>query len=310
MLQRLTRGGPEVEAVVAVIVALDADVLVLGGLDHDLRGEGLAALEAQLARAGAPYPYRMALRPNSGVPTGLDLDGNGRRGEPRDAQGYGRFAGEGAMAVLSRLPLAEAVDYSGFLWADLPGNLMPLAPPEVRAVQRLSSGGHWAVPVLLPDGRRLTLLTFYATPPVFDGPEDRNGRRNHDEVAFWLRLLAGELPFAAPQPPFVLLGQTNLDPADGEGRREAVTALLRHPALQDPAPRGSAMRSDPGQSGDPALDTALYPDLGGLRVEVILPSADLAVTGAAVVWPPPDDPLAPALEAASRHRPLWVELAP
>lgn len=310
MLQRLQRGGPEVEAVVAVIAALNADVLVLGGLDHDLRGEGLAALEAQLAGAGAPYPYRLALRPNSGVPTGLDLDGNGKRGEPRDAQGYGRFAGAGAMAVLSRLPLGEAVDYSGFLWADLPGNLMPPAPPEVRAVQRLSSGGHWAVPVQLPEGRTLTLLTFYATPPVFDGPEDRNGRRNHDEVAFWLRLLAGELPFAVPQPPFVLLGQTNLDPADGEGRREAVTALLSHPALQDPAPRGSAPRSDPGQSGDPALDTALYPGLGGLRVEVILPSAELAVTGAAVIWPPPDDPLTPALEAASRHHPLWVDLAP
>ncbi|GAB1478724.1 endonuclease/exonuclease/phosphatase family protein [Paracoccaceae bacterium] len=310
MLQRLQRGGPEVEAAVAVIVALNADVLVLGGLDHDLRGEGLAALEAQLGRPGAPYPYRMALRPNSGVPTGLDLDGNGKRGEPRDAQGYGRFAGEGAMAVLSRLPLGEAVDYSAFLWADLPGNLMPLAPPEVRAVQRLSSGGHWSVPVQLPDGGTLTLLTFYASPPVFDGPEDRNGRRNHDEVAFWLRLLAGELPFAAPQAPFVLLGQTNLDPADGEGRREAVTALLNQPALQDPAPRGNAPRSDPGQSGDPALDTALYPGLGGLRVEVILPSAGLAVTGAAVVWPPPDDPLTPALEAASRHRPLWVNLAP
>ena len=308
MLQRIARGGPQVDAVVAVIAAMDADVLVLGGLDHDLRGEGLTALEARLAEAGAPYPHRMALRPNSGMASGLDLDGNGITGEPQDAQGYGRFAGQGAMAVLSRLPLGEAVDYSAFLWADLPGNLMPPAAPEVKAAQRLSSGGHWAVPVLLPDGRRLTLLTFYATPPVFDGPEDRNGRRNHDEVAFWLHLLAGDLPFAPPAPPFVLLGQTNLDPADGEGQREAVSALLHHPALQDPAPRGSAKRSDPGQTGDTALDTALYPGLGGLRVEVILPSAELAVKGAAIVWPPPDDPLAPALEAASRHRPLWVDL--
>ena len=309
MLQRLLRGGPEVEAVVAVIVALDADVLVLGGLDHDLRGEGLAALEVRLARAGAPYPHRIALRPNSGVATGLDLDGNGKRGEPRDAQGYGRFAGEGALAVLSRLPLGEAVDYSAFLWADLPGNLMPPGPPEVRAAQRLSSGGHWAVPVQLPDGRTLTLLTFYATPPVFDGPEDRNGRRNHDETAFWLRLLAGELPFAVPAAPLAVIGQPNLDPADGEGRREAIAALMRHPALQDPAPRGTAGRSDPGQNGDPALDTALYDGLGGLRVDMILPSADLKLTGAGVLWPPDTDPLTAALQAASRHRPIWVDIA-
>ncbi len=235
-----------------------------------------------------------------------------RKGEPRDAMGYGRFAGDGGMALLARYPVQteHVQDMTGFLWRDLPGALLPPdLTAEVLQQQRLSTTGHWAVPFAVGD-TALTVLAYHPSPPVFDGPEDRNGRRNHDESALWLHYLAGELPFAAPQPPFVLLGQTNLDPADGEGRREAVTALLRHPALQDPAPRGSAMRSDPGQSGDPALDTALYPDLGGLRVEVILPSADLAVTGAAVVWPPPDDPLAPALEAASRHRPLWVELAP
>ena len=24
------------------------------------------------------------------------------------------------------------------------------------------------------------------TPPAFDGEEDRNGRRNHDEIRFWV----------------------------------------------------------------------------------------------------------------------------
>ena len=212
------------------------------------------------------------------------------------------------MAVLSRLPLdgATARDFSAFLWADLPGNLRP---PDTPAIQRLSTAGHWEVPVILPDGRSLKLLAYYATPPVFDGPEDRNGRRNHDETAFWLRLLEGVLPFEPPKPPFVLLGQPNLDPQDGEGLPGAIRNLLTLPILQDPAPRGATGRAEPAQSGDPALDTALYEGLGGLRVEQILPSDDLTITASGVLWPLDNDPFAQTLATASRHRPLWVDIA-
>jgi len=96
---------------------------------------------------------------------------------------------------------------------------------------------------------------------------------------------------------------------DGDGRPEALRALLDHPALQDPKPRGDHGRVDPGQAGDAALDTALYDGLGGLRVSVILPSADLVVRDAAVLWPPDSDPMAATLAAASRHSPIWVDLA-
>jgi hypothetical protein len=279
------------------------------GIDYDLRGETLAALETRLADAGAPYPYRLPLRPNTGVQTGFDLDGNGILGQPRDAIAYGRWAGEGGMAILSRLPIdTENIrDFSNFPWAELPANLMP---PDTPSGQRLATTGAYEVPITLPDGNSLRLLAYYASPPIFDGADDRNGRRNHDETAFWLHLLAGDLPFKPPEPPFVILGQSNLDPADGAGRKDAITALLHHKALQDPAPRGSSRRHDPGQSGDPALDTALYPKIGGLRVEVILPSQDLHVQAAGVVWPPDADPAAAAITAASRHHPVWVDLRP
>lgn len=302
----------QVAAAGDVIVALDADILWLTGIDHDSGEAALSALAAALERKGARFPYRMALRPNTGVQTGLDLDGDGQRGGPGDAQGFGRFSGEGAMAVLSRLPIDRAAvrDFSGLLWADLPGNIAPDLPPEQKAVQRLSTTGHWEVPVILPGGGRLRLLGWYASPPVFDGPEDRNGRRNHDEAAFWLRLLAGDLPLDPPAPPFVILGQSNLDPMDGDGRRAAMAALLAHPALTDPAPRGTHGRTEPDQTGDPALDTALYREgIGGLRVEVVLPSRDLAVMGSGVLWPPEGDRLARVLRAASRHYPLWVDVA-
>ena len=290
---------PQIAAVLAVLAALDADVLVLTGVDYDFDGAALSALNQRL---NSPYPFQMALRPNTGVATGLDLDGNGRLGEPRDAQGYGRFAGEAGIAVLSRRPILRdtARDFSAYLWRDLPGaDLPPDMTDAARAIQRLSTSGHWEVPLDLGSGQILRLLTWYATPPVFDGPEDRNGRRNHDEAAFWLRLLDGDLPFPPPEPPFILLGQSNLDPLDGEGRRGAIQALLTHPALQDPAPRGTAAHTDPGQQGDPALDTALY-DFGGLRVEVILPSATLNVSAAGM--------LTPADQTASRHHPIWVDL--
>jgi len=300
----LSGQDPAVEAVLSVLRALDADVILLTGIDYDLKAQAAGALAA---RAG--YGHVRALRGNTGVATGLDLDGNGRLGEARDAMGFGRFAGQAGMAVLSRYPLPDgARDFSAMVWADLPGAMLPPdMTPQVRAVQLLSTSGHWEVPVQMPGGV-LRLLCWYATPPVFDGPEDRNGRRNHDEAAFWLRLMAGELAHPPPEGPLVLLGQSNLDPVDGEGLRGAMTALLTHTALQDPVPRGSSGRADPGQVGDPALDTALY-DFGGLRVEVVLPSADLRVLASGVLWPPDTDPLAPVLAAASRHRPVWVDIA-
>lgn len=313
MLRDITKGeDAQVRAVVQGIAALDADVILLTGVDFDLGHLSLRALQAELQAAGHPYPFRFAQPPNSGVATGLDLDGDGRRGGPRDAQGYGDFAGAGGMAILSRLPLdtAGARDFSAFLWADLPGTLMPDAQDSpARAVQRLASVAAWDVPLRLPDGSALHLLTWHATPPVFDGPEDRNGRRNHDEAAFWLRLLSGELPFPPPPAPFVLLGDANLDPADGDGRAGALRALLADPKLTDPAPRGSHGRAEPGQSGDPALDTALYdPPLGGLRLDYVLPASSLKVRAAGVLWPASGDPLAAVLTRASHHAPVWVEV--
>lgn len=291
-----------------MIAALDADILILTGMDHDARHAALTALADALQRAGHPYPHRYAPQGNAGIPTGFDADADGRSGEAADAQGWGRFPGAGGLAVLSRLPLGHATNHADFLWRDLPGTLLPPGTdPGLAALQRLSSQAHVTLPVPLGD-RTLTLLLWHATPPAFDGPEDRNGRRNHDEAAFWLRLLDGALPITPPDGPFLLVGQTNLDPRDGDGRPQALLSLLTHPALQDPAPRGSHGRTEPAHGADSALDTALYDRLGGLRLSYILPSADLTVTASGVLWPPPDDPLAPTLAAASHHHPVWVDL--
>ncbi len=298
---------PQVQAALQVIAALDADVLLLTSVDYDHGLVALSLLADRLAAMGHPYPHRLAFRPNTGMQAGFDLDADGRLGEPEDAQGWGRFAGEGGMAILSRLPLdADAArDFSGFLGR-------PAGQPDAAAAAR--GGGpaaavhHRALGRAGADGLGPAAPAGLARhAPVFDGEEDLNGRRNHDEAAFWRQFLDGALPMLPPQASFVLLGDANLDPADGDGRREGMAALLAHPALQDPEPKGSHGRDDPGQTGDAALDTALYA-FGGLRVDLVLPSAGLAVTGAGVLWPPDDDPLAAALRTASRHYPVWVEI--
>lgn len=317
LVRDLRRGeDPQVKAVVAVLVDARPDIVALQGIDWDHGQLALTALAETLANSGLDYPYMLSLRPNSGMRTGLDHDGDGYTDGARDAQGFGRFPGEGGMAILSLHPIDHAgvQDFSDLLWSALPGSLLPKhadAPfpsQAVQDVQRLSSVGHWVVPVMLDQGR-LNVLTFHATPPVFDGPEDMNGLRNADEIRFWRLFLDGSIPGAKPiEGPFVLVGDANLDPVDGDGRKEAIRNLLADPRLQDQEPesKGAALRADPDHQGPAALDTVDWPDgrPGNLRVDYVLPSSALHVVGSGVVWPAEDE----AVQAASRHRLVWVDI--
>lgn len=313
----------QAEAVADVIAAVRPDVLLLTGFDYDLDLVALKALRARIAVRGVEYPHLFALRPNSGWQTGLDIDGDGRTGGPGDARGWGRFAGAGGMAILSLHPIdhESVLDLSSLRWADLPDNLIEEADLSraARDLLPVSSTGHWVVPVQLPSGKRLSLLAFRATPPVFDGPEDRNGRRNRDEIAVWHHLLQGRLPYRASEPPLVVLGNFNIDPVDGEGRRDSLNALVSGRMLVDPAPESAgaaqaALRqggTNAHHRGDPARDTVDWPDEAGpgnLRVDYVLPSSDLTILDAGVFWPEPGQPGHGAAQAASRHRLVWVDI--
>lgn len=318
LLRDILRGeDPQVSAVAQIVAHAAPDILVLQRVDYDLDLRALTALRDVLAERGANYPHIFALRPNTGMATGLDMDGDGRVGEPRDAQGYGEFSGQRGMAILSRYPLdaEKARDFSALLWRDLPGAILPevddkpFPSSDAQAVQRLSTVGHWVVPVRIDDAV-LDLLVFHASPPVFDGPEDRNGRRNHDELKFWQHYMDGQFG-SPPEGAFILVGAANLDPSDSDGRREAIAALLSDERVQDPRPmRAGDAVGDPHHRGDPRLDTADWPapGPGALRVDYILPSADLAVARAGVYWPEDGTEDAVIMRAASRHRLVWVDL--
>lgn len=275
-----------------VIRSARPDVLLLTDFDWDYRGAALAALQARLSEQGLDFPFHYAPQPNTGIDTGFDIDGNGHLSEPRDAQGYGDFTGQHGMALLSRRPIDtdQARDFSGVLWRDLPGAQIAGAqlPHGAEAVQRLASTAFWDVPIKTGAGA-LHLWAYAATTPVFDGPEDRNGRRNADETAFW-RL---HLDAAPPALAFVIIGRANLDPDHGEGRRETMRQLLADPRLQDPKPASDLA---------PAVNPLATADFGGvvgpLRLDYILPGAGLKVIGAGTIGAP----------QAGKHRLVWVDL--
>lgn len=319
LLRDILRGDdPQVQGVVGVINHIAPDIIVLSGIDYDFRLRALNALNDRLGGTGPEYPYAFSLRPNTGWSIPADVDGDGRLGGPADAHGYGEFSGQGGLAILSKFPILEdkVVDHSRRVWADLG---LPAGPPE-NAFDglRLSTKAHWEVPIRLPSGEQFDIFTWHATPPVFDGPEDRNGRRNYDETVFWLDRLE------AVDSPVVVAGNANADPIDGDGLNQGIRSLLDHSRLQDPEPRSRggemAARIDGGvnlaQLGDPSLDTVDWRDgpndPGNLRVSYVLPSLEFDVLDAGVFWPAPGDPdrslIGETGNLASRHRLLWVDL--
>lgn len=300
LLRDIRRGGGDVLAARDALATLRPDAVLLLDFDHDLHGVARTAFAELLARAGHPMPYALALTPNRGLASGLDLDGDGRLGTPDDSQGWGGFTGAGGMVLLSRLPidLSSLRDHSQMPWPDLPQARLPLqdgAPfpsIEVLRQQRLSSTNHFEVALETPNGA-LTVMAWHAGPPAFGGPHQRNFRRNADETALWLHRLDGRLG-PLPQSPFVLMGNANLDPRAGDGDQPVMRALLARPEVQDPAPRTLHPAT-----GDVSTATGFWPDgPGALRVDYLLPSSDLRVLDAGLVWP----------SAEARHALVWVDL--
>lgn len=317
----------QIAAVVEIVQRVRPDILLAQEIDHDPRGIA-AALLAEALRTGRnnadPIDYRhvFTAEVNTGQPTGFDLDGDGRTDGPRDAFGYGTFPGQYGMAVLSRFPFGPLRSFTRLPWAALPGALIPPDHFPPGFAPRLSSKAHWDLAVDAPAGR-LRLLASHPTPPVFDGPEDLNGRRNADEIEFWTAYLSGAswmtddagATGGEAGDPVVVLGDLNADPVDGDGRREAMRVLLAHPRLQDarPASAGGAAAADAGHRGDPALDTAQFRGPGALRVDHVLPDRRLVVTGSGVFWPAPGDPLRRLVGegdpvVGSDHRLVWVDI--
>ena len=335
-LQRVAAGEevPQVDAVLEIIARNDADVLLVNEFDYD---PAAAELFAQLTG----YKHFFTAPSNTGVPSGFDLDNNGTVGGPGDAFGFGFFEGQFGMLVLSRHPIGKTRTFQNLLWADMPDALLPELDgepwysDEELEVVRLSSKSHWDVEIDLPTRRDVHFLVSHPTPPVFDGPEDRNGTRNHDEIRFWADYISprksrwivddeGKSGGLSRHRAFVIAGDLNADPRDGDSVPGAVQQVLRAPRVisrQAPTSKGaveqSKLQGDNNVLRTSRYDTAdfgesIFGGPGNLRVDYVLPSRPLRLLRAGVDWPLSGDPAFEPVGVfpfpASDHRLVWIDV--
>jgi len=342
-LQRRLQSGDDeaLKKVAAVIQQVRPDVLLLNEFDWFELDSAVLFItnyldKPQFGNEPVSYTHAVSGAVNTGWDSALDLNNNGVLGEPADAWGFGHFPGQYGMAVFSRFPLKLERSFRFFRWRDMPGALLPTNPDgsswypdDVREKLRLSSKNHWDVSVTVA-GQLLHFLVSHPTPPVFDGPEDRNGARNYDEIRLWADYIdparsdylyddAGVRGGLAGAAHFVIAGDLNADPVDGASRPNAIAQLLAHTLIDAscvPASEGGVQASklQAGKNlehkGDPAADSGDFNDqyVGNMRLDYVLPSATLQVVGCGVFWPTEGQP-GHELINASDHRLVWIDIA-
>jgi hypothetical protein len=346
-----TPNNAQAKTVAEIIQRNRPDVLLINEFDFDAGHEALRLFQdnylsvKQNGARAVNYKYSYTAPSNTGIPSGFDLNNDGSVGGPDDAFGFGFFPGQFGMAVYSRYPIDfdQIRTFQNFLWADMPGANLPdnlstpepndwFSPAELEIV-RLSSKSHWDVPIEI--GRRTVhVLAAHPTPPVFDGPEDRNGLRNFDEIGFWADYVRpsssryiyddeGGTGGLEPGEPYVIMGDYNSDPHDGGSVPGAIQQILELPGLRTgitpSSPGGSEQAELQGgindsHISDPAFDTADFADTapGNLRADYVLPSRPLKLIDAGVFWPLRSDRFFPLVGVfpfpSSDHRLVWTEV--
>ena len=345
-------GSAQPDAVAEIIQRTRPDVLLINEFDYDAGGVAAARFQdnyLSVAHGTADpidYPHVYVAPSNTGVPSGRDFDKSGSVGGPGDAFGFGFFPGQFAFVVYSMYPIdADGVrTFQNFLWKDMPGALLPVDPGTGEPwydegdleIFRLSSKNHADVPIEI-GGRTVHFLVNHPTPPVFDGPEDRNGTRNHDEIRLWADYVQpsrsgyivdddGKAGGLHGSDRFVIAGDQNADPLDGDSVPGAAQQLLDNPKVNSKgtpdSPGGVEQAGLQGGAndthlGNPAFDTADFNDFGpfgpgNLRVDYVLPRNNMKIDDAGVFWPLAADPLFGLVGTfpfpSSDHRLVWVDV--
>jgi hypothetical protein len=330
LIQELsTPDDPQIRNVAEIIQRVRPDVLLINEFDFVPGGEAVRLFQrnylsvSQSGQRPIHFGYSFVAPSNTGTPSGKDLDNNGvvdtTPGDGtygNDSFGFGEYPGRFGMAVYSRKPIdhRRIRTFQEFRWSDMPGNLLPqpFYSPDEAEILRLSSKSHWDIPIEVSRHKTVHFLTSHPTPPVFDGPEDRNGRRNFDEIRFWADYISGARYIYDDEgrrgglrgKHFVIAGDQNSDPLDGDSVPGAIQQLLEHPrvnASRAPTspggPEQAALqgRANATHRSDPAFDTADFADgaPGNLRADYVLPDRHTRIADSFVFWPRMSDPLFP-----------------
>ncbi len=345
LAERLATGEDEnLQKLAAVLQHLRPDVILLNEFDFQVGVDAAALFNthylavSQRGEDPIDYPHAFTAPVNTGVDSGEDLDRDGETGGPGDALGYGRFPGQYGMLLLSRHPIdrVKARTFRRFLWSDMPAALKPYLPDrtpfwsqDIWKTLPLSSKSHWDVPIRVGRFDTVNILASHPTPPVFDGPEDRNGKRNHDEIRFWVDYVSqgdGEYIYdddgrqggIARSATWVVAGDLNADPVDGDAIDAAIEELVNsnranRKCIPSSAGALAASRSQGGMNarhrGNPRHDTADFNDeySGNLRVDYLLTARRTDVVGCGVFWPAPDEPGADLVGFTDHHL-VWMDV--
>ncbi len=337
LISQLDSGNnAQIRNIAKIIQTVRPDIILLNEFDYIKNPEsGVKAFinnylkKDQEGGKSIDYPYYYYSTVNTGQPSPYDLDNNGKAESfGADAWGFGMYPGQYGMMLLSKYPIDvnKVRTFQHFKWKDMPGALKTTKADgsdwyvkEAWDQFPLSSKSHWDVPVQV-GGKTIHILASHPTPPSFDGAEDRNGKRNHDEIRFWRDYISdhlssyiyddkgtkGGLPANTS---FVLLGDQNASPDEGNAIAEGIKSLLAHPKINSdtvPSSKGGAEHSPTNNFAK--NHTAFW----RMRADYVLPSrSGFKVLDSGVFWPAKGEPMSGLVEkreSSSDHRLVWVKV--
>jgi len=335
---QLKNGNQQIKNIAEIIQRTRPDIILLNEFDYIANpAEGVEVFIKQFLNvsqhsdlSAIDYPYYYYAPVNTGKPSPFDLTGDGKAtGTQGDAWGFGFFEGQYGMMLLSRYPIntKDIRTFQNFKWKDMPNALRPIEPKTgqpfyndaIWAQYPLSSKSHWDVPVNI-NGDVVHVLASHPTPPVFDGPEDRNGSKNHDEVRFWLDYITPDMASyiyddkggkggLATNSRFIIMGDQNSSSTEGNSRKEAIKGLLTSALTNDkliPESKGGDLHKSDN------LLSKYHTAFWGMRADYVLPSTfGFDVIDNGVFWPQTTQEthrLIKDREASSDHRLVWSSL--
>lgn len=330
---KLKTDNPQVAAAADVIARFDPDIIAINEIAFDLTGvdpepgtfsDGMqnGALLAEKLNAvtpGAPYEFHVLTFGNSGVLwEGYDAANHDPYFAERGNGGVGQFN----YAVLSRYPILEddarvIVDVA---WDSLPGHVGPTMQADIGVAippgYPIFAKGLVIVPIDV-DGRVLHLVMNHPFPPI---NQPVNPYRHHDELLAMKLLLDGDLPGVEPLPAdarFVIAGDLNVDPDDGDALPGTIEQLFDHPLVVASQPNdghgtfGNTPEQNTQASACPANDGPDPSTDRQLQLDYLMPSTTIGPPLATGMFFP--DPVAEPADwqlacMASDHFLLWADL--
>lgn len=323
----------QIKNIAEIIQRVRPDIVLLNEFDFVPKSQGIDYFKShylnvsQHNQTPIDYPYSFVAPVNTGLATEFDLDNDGKKTKVKgDAQGFGFFEGHYGMAILSKYPIdADKIrTLQTFKYKDMPNAQMPVMPTtgenwynskEWQAL-RLSSKSFWDLPISV-NNKTVHIIASHPTPPVFDGEEDRNGKRNHDEVRLIADYVAnanyiyddkGKKGGLKPNSRFVIVGDLNAAPEGDKARKNTTDQLLKHPLINAsfvPQSKGAKEQYDVSYAKN-------YTANWQARADYVLPSNyGLEIKDGGVFWPVQASEqyrLIQDRNASSDHRMVWVDL--